>query len=117
MTHATKIGNDLGGGKMVMEAKTNGNVVFAAKVGAGILAVGALAASVIFPFGLGVVAFAWIIALTGATIGASVLGYHLVKDILTGAATFNYSPTAAYLTGKKGKKAEKEATEEKAEKN
>lgn len=99
--------------EMKTNSKSNGNIVFAAKVGAGILAVGALAASVIFPFGLGVVALAWVVALTGATIGAGVLGYHLVKDILTGAATFSYSPTAAYLAGKKTKRAEKEVDENK----
>ena len=67
----------------------------------------ALALSVVFPYGLGVAVFAWGIALVGALFGVGFACYLLLKELLGRPATFGYAPTAAYLAGKKTKKARK----------
>ncbi len=67
----------------------------------------ALALSVVFPYGLGVAIFAWGIALIGALVGVGFACYLLLKELLGRPATFGYAPTAAYLAGKKTKKARK----------
>jgi hypothetical protein len=83
-----------------------------ARVGLGLLAVGAVGLSAAMPLGLGVVALVWALALGGAVAGASVICYKLVKDMVTGAATFGYAPTMAYLAGKRSVKTKKEETKE-----
>lgn len=69
----------------------------------GIFLVG-LALSVAFPYGIGFAVFLWALALIGAVCGVSIICYGLLKDLLSGTATFAYKPTTAYLTGKKTKK-------------
>jgi hypothetical protein len=76
-----------------------------------------LGLSMAFPYGLGLVAFIVIIALAGALCGAGLMCFNLVKDMLGRTTTFGYSPTTAYLTGRKMKRNKKEesAVEEKKE--
>jgi hypothetical protein len=64
-----------------------------------------LALSVVFPYGIGVAVFAWVIALAGALVGAGFATYLLLKELISKTGTFGYSPAAAYLAGKKMKKA------------
>ncbi len=64
----------------------------------------ALALSVIFPYGLGVVVLATVIAVTGALIGVGYASYLLVKELFSKSGSFSYAPTAAYLAGKNVKK-------------
>ncbi len=71
------------------------------------LTVFALALSVAFPYGIGVAVFVWVIALTGALLGAGFATYLLLKESLGKTAIFGYSPAAAYLAGKKTKKERK----------
>ena len=63
-----------------------------------------LALSVVFPYGIGVAVFAWVIALAGALAGAGFATYLLLKELISKTGTFGYSPVAAYLAGKKTKK-------------
>ena len=71
--------------------------------------------SVVFPFGLGVVAFIGILALAGALTGAGIVVVTLFKELLGKTPSFGYAPTTAYLAGKKMKKRAKagSANEEK----
>jgi hypothetical protein len=64
--------------------------------------------SVAFPFGIGVVVFVGILALVGALTGAGIAFFMLLKELLGKAPAFSYTPTTAYLTGKKMKKRTKE---------
>lgn len=68
-----------------------------------ILSLFVLALSVVFPYGIGVAVFAWVIALTGALIGVGYASYLLLKELFNKSGSFNYAPTAAYLAGKKTK--------------
>ena len=63
-----------------------------------------LALSVAFPYGIGFAVFLWAIALIGAVCGVGVICYGLLKDILGRTATFQYTPTLSYMTGKKTRK-------------
>jgi len=67
------------------------------------LALVVLALSVVFPYGIGVAVFAWVIALAGALLGAGYATYLLLKESLGKTMIFGYSPAAAYLAGKKTK--------------
>ncbi len=67
----------------------------------------ALALSVVFPYGLGIVIFVWLIALVGALCGAGLMCFTLVKNMLGRSATFGYAPTTAYMAGKKVRKRRK----------
>ncbi|MBI4685448.1 MAG: hypothetical protein HY755_09645 [Nitrospirae bacterium] len=71
-----------------------------------------LVLSIIFPYGIGVAVFVWIIALLGALCGAGLACFNLVKDMLGKTATFGYAPTTAYMTGKKMKKRRREESSE-----
>ena len=64
-----------------------------------------LALSVVFPYGIGVAVFAWVIALAGALVGAGFATYLLLKEAFSKTSSFGSAPTAAYLAGKKTKKA------------
>jgi hypothetical protein len=64
----------------------------------------ALALSIVFPYGLGIAIFAWVIALAGALFGVGFASYLLLKELLGKTTSFGYAPTAAYLSGKKMKK-------------
>ena len=66
-----------------------------------------LALSIVFPYGIGVAVFAWVIALAGALVGAGYATYLLLKESLAKTMIFGYSPAAAYLAGKKRKNAGK----------
>ena len=66
-----------------------------------------VALSIVFPYGIGVAVFAWVIALAGALAGAGFATYLLLKEALGKTMIFGYSPSAAYLAGKKTKKARK----------
>jgi hypothetical protein len=68
------------------------------------LALFVLALSIAFPYGIGVAVFAWMIALAGALAGAGFATYLLLKEALGKTMIFGYSPSAAYLAGKKTKK-------------
>jgi hypothetical protein len=70
-----------------------------------ILTLFVLALSVVFPYGIGVAVFAWVIALAGALLGAGFATYLLLKELISKTGTFGYSPAAAYLAGKKTNKA------------
>jgi hypothetical protein len=69
------------------------------------LALFVLALSIVFPYGIGVAVVAWVIALAGALLGAGFATYLLLKEALGKTMIFGYSPAAAYLAGKKTKKA------------
>jgi len=77
----------------------------------------ALALSVVFPYGLGIAVLAWVIALVGAVLGVGYASYILLKELLGKTATFGYAPTAAYLAGKKTKKARKAGSSDEETKN
>jgi hypothetical protein len=66
-----------------------------------------LALSIVFPYGIGVAVLAWVIALTGALVGAGYATYLLLKESFSKTVIFGYSPVAAYLAGKKTKNAGK----------
>ncbi len=72
-----------------------------------VLTIFVLALSIVFPYGIGVAVFAWVIALGGALLGAGFATYLLLKESLGKTAIFGYSPAAAYLAGKKTKKERK----------
>jgi len=76
-----------------------------------------LALSVVFPYGLGIAVLAWVIALVGAVLGVGYASYILLKELLGKTATFGYAPTAAYLAGKKTKKARKAGSSDEETKN
>jgi hypothetical protein len=69
------------------------------------LTLGVLALSVVFPYGIGVAVLAWVIALAGALVGAGFATFLLLKESLGKTMIFGYSPSAAYLAGKKTKNA------------
>ena len=64
----------------------------------------ALALSVAFPYGIGLVVFVWVIALVGAIAGVGIASFILLKELFGKTSTFGYAPTTAYLAGKKTKK-------------
>ncbi len=68
----------------------------------------ALALSVAFPYGIGLVVFVWVIALVGAIAGVGMASFILLKELFGKTSTFGYAPTTAYLAGKKMKKKSKE---------
>ncbi len=74
-----------------------------------------LALSMAFPYGAGLLVFFCLIALSGALYAAGSASLRLLKEMLGRTATFSYSPTTAYMAGKKTKKAGKEesSTEDK----
>lgn len=67
-----------------------------------------LALSVVFPYGLGLAVFLWIVALAGAVFGVSLICFGLLKDLLGRTATFGYTPAMSYMAGKKTKKKKEE---------
>jgi hypothetical protein len=69
----------------------------------------ALALSVAFPYGLGLVVLVWGIALIGALFGVGFASVVLLKELFTKTASFGYAPTTAYMTGKKTRKKSKES--------
>ncbi len=69
------------------------------------LTVVVLALSIVFPYGIGVAVFAWVIALAGALLGAGFATYLLLKESLGKTMIVGYSPATAYLAGKKTKTA------------
>jgi hypothetical protein len=77
----------------------------------------ALALSVAFPYGIGLVVFVWIIALVGAIAGVGIASFILLKELFGRTSTFGYAPTTAYLAGKKTKKKSKEASSQEADKD
>ncbi len=77
----------------------------------------ALALSVVFPYGLGLAVFAWVIALVGALFGVGFASYLLLKELLGKTTTFGYAPTAAYLAGKKMKKTKTTGSSEEEKNN
>ena len=72
-----------------------------------------LGLSVVFPYGLGVAVFAWVIALFGALFGVGFASYLLLKELPGKTTTFGYVPAAAYLAGKKTNKRRKEDSSDK----
>ncbi len=60
--------------------------------------------AVAFPYGMGLVVFAWAIALIGALCAVGIACYSLLKDLFGRTATFGYAPTTAYMSGTKTKK-------------
>jgi hypothetical protein len=73
--------------------------------------------SVAFPFGLGIVAVIWAIALIGALAGAGIAFFVLLKELFSKTPVFGYTPTTAYMTGKKMKKRAKEASADEEKKD
>lgn len=67
--------------------------------------------SMALPYGMGVLAFIVIIILTATLYTAGLASLRLFKEMLGKTATFDYTPTKAYMTGKKTKKTNKEAKE------
>jgi hypothetical protein len=77
-----------------------------------------LTLSVVFPYGIGFAVFLWALALLGVVCGVGIICYGLLKDLLSGIATFGYKPTTAYMAGKKTKKKEEdESSDEQREDN
>lgn len=72
-----------------------------------------LALSMAFPYGAGFLLFITLIALSAALYAAGSATARLMKEMLGRNAHFGYSPTTAYMTGRKTKKREKsEGTED-----
>jgi len=71
----------------------------------GTLVIFVLALSVAMPYGIGLAVAAWVIALTGALVGAGFATYHLLKELGGRTPMFGYTPSTAYLAGKKTNKA------------
>ncbi|MBF0505950.1 MAG: hypothetical protein HQL09_03850 [Nitrospirae bacterium] len=71
-----------------------------------------------FPYGMGLLVFAWVIALTGALCAVGIACFSLLKDLFGRTAAFGYAPTTAYMAGTKTKKRTKKesAVEDKKEK-
>ncbi len=67
--------------------------------------------SMALPYGMGVVAFIAIIILTATLYTAGLASLRLFKEMLGKTATFDYTPTTAYMAGKKTKKTNKEVKE------
>ena len=103
------------------EARTFGNMkkkgLLSGKKPIAVLIFFALALSMAFPYGVGIAVLAWGIALLGALFGVGFASYVLLKDLLSKTSTFGYSPTAAYLAGKKTKKRAKEEDSDQDTKN
>jgi hypothetical protein len=66
--------------------------------------------AVAFPFGLGIVVIVWAVALIGAIAGAGFAFITLLKELLGKTPSFGYTPTTAYMAGKKMKKKVKEGS-------
>lgn len=75
-----------------------------------------LALSAAFPYGVGLVVFFCLIALSGALYAAGSASFRLLKEMLGKTATFGYAPTTSYMAGKKMKKERKEESTEEEEK-
>ncbi len=73
-------------------------------LGVAAIAVVAVVLSMAFPYGIGLVLIVWTAAIIGAVVGTGVVCFKLAREVLSGSLSFNYSPTMAYLTGKKGGK-------------
>lgn len=73
--------------------------------------------SMALPYGMGVVAFIAIIILSATLYTAGLASVRLFKEMLGKTATFDYTPTTAYMTGKKAKKTNKESKETKDKTN
>jgi hypothetical protein len=86
------------------EAPAKKQGLLSGKTAITMLAVFGLLLSVAFPFGLGIVAVIWVIALIGALTGAGIAFFMLIKELLGKTPAFGYAPTTAYLAGKKMKK-------------
>lgn len=67
--------------------------------------------SMALPYGMGVLAFIVIIILSATLYTAGLASVRLFKEMLGKTATFDYTPTTAYMTGKKTKKTNKEGKE------
>lgn len=67
--------------------------------------------SMALPYGMGVLAFIVIIILTAALYTAGVASLRLFKEMLGKTATFDYTPTRSYMTGKKKRKLNSEDKE------
>ncbi len=73
--------------------------------------------SVAFPYGMGLVVFAWAIALVGALCVVGIACFSLLKDLLGRTATFGYKPTTAYMPGTKIKRSRKKEAADDEKKN
>jgi hypothetical protein len=93
---------DRGGGHLKKRGLLSGRIPLFA------LFLFALALSVAFPYGIGLVVFVWVIALVGAIAGVGMASFILLKELFGKTSTFGYAPTTAYLAGKKMKKKSKE---------
>lgn len=71
-----------------------------------------VALSAAFPYGVGLVIFVGLIALSGGLYYAASSCSKLFKEMLGRNATFGYAPTTAYMTGNKTKKTRKEESSE-----
>ncbi len=67
--------------------------------------------SMALPYGMGVVAFIAIIILSATLYTAGLASLRLFKEMLGKTATFDYTPTTAYMAGKKVKKVNRENKE------
>jgi hypothetical protein len=75
-----------------------------------------LGLSMAMPYGVGFMVFAFLIALTTALYAAGFATIKLLKEMFGRTATFGYTPTTAYMTGKKTKKVRKDINEEATQK-
>jgi len=64
--------------------------------------------SMALPYGMGVLAFIVLIILSATLYTAGLASLRLFKEMLGKSATFDYTPTTAYMTGKKSKKKNKD---------
>lgn len=87
------------------------------KIALAILMLAGLALSMAFPYGIGFVVFVWVIVLAGALSAVAFLSFGLLKDMLSKTATFGYTPTTAYMAGKKIKARRKKETSDEEKKN
>jgi hypothetical protein len=76
-----------------------------------------LALSVALPYGVGIAVFVGGIALIGALLGAGFAVVTLVQELFGKTPAFGYTPTAAYMSGKKMKKKAKEGSSDEEKKD
>jgi hypothetical protein len=105
-TYTGQMETTVGNGLQSMQHRGNGKRgLLSGPLPIATLTIFVLALSIVFPYGIGVAVLAWVIALTGALVGAGYATYLLLKESFAKTVIFGYSPAAAYLAGKKMKKA------------
>ena len=101
-TCSAQMGDTIGNGLNTSQLKKNRKY---GPIPVAVLTLVVLALSVVLPYGIVIAVLAWVVALAGALVGAGFATYLLLKESLGKTMIFGYSPSAAYLAGKKTKNA------------